>query len=34
MLLEKLAANIVGNSLTGRGLLRASERVIRAGENV
>ena len=34
MLLGKLAANMSGNSLTGRGLLRASERIIRAGENV
>ena len=33
MLLGKLAASILGNALAGRGVIRAGERTIRAGEN-
>ena len=34
MLLEALAANVLGNPLTGRGVTRAGEGMIRADENV
>ena len=33
MLLGTLAASILGNSLTGKGVIRAGEGTIRAGEN-
>ena len=33
MLLGNLAASLLGKALTGKGVIRASERVIRAGEN-
>ena len=33
MLLETLAASILGNSLTGKGVIRADETVIKAGKN-
>ena len=32
MLFGKLAASILGNALTGRGVIRAGEGTIRAGE--
>ena len=34
MLLEALAASLLGSSLTGKREIRAGERVVRAGENV
>ena len=34
MLLETLAASILENALTGKGVLRADEGVIRAGQNI
>ena len=34
MLLGTLAYSILGNALTGKGLLRAGEGVVRAGQNV
>ena len=33
MLLGKLAATILGNTLAGRGVIQAGEGLIRAGEN-
>ena len=33
MLLRTLAASILGDALTGKGIIRASKRVVRAGEN-
>ena len=33
MLLGTLAASILGNALAGRGVIRAGQRAIRAGEN-
>ena len=33
MLLGTLADSILGNALTGKGLLRAGEGVVRAGQN-
>ena len=33
MLVVKLAANILRNVLAGKGVIRGSERVIRAGQN-
>ena len=33
MLLGTLAASILGNALSGRGVIRASEGVIRAGQH-
>ena len=33
MLLETLAASILGNSLTGKGVIRADETVIKASKN-
>ena len=33
MLLETLAASILGNALTGKGVIRAGEGVIRAGQS-
>ena len=34
MLVGKLAASMLGNALIGKGVIRADEGVIRAGENV
>ena len=33
MLLDTLAASILGNALTGKGVIRAGEGVIRAGQD-
>ena len=33
MLIGTLAANLLGNLLTGKGSIRAGEQIIRAGEN-
>ena len=34
MLLGILAASVLGNALTGKGVIRAGEGVIRAGPNI